>query len=146
MLPAVGHPAWMLLGGHFLPLVGCGFLLRSPCAHPLRGWDGKRLAGELKMLCRLRVGPCEWLWDGRLVRRSCSLFLLPAIWWTVYRWFCLPRLLSVPPLLSPPEPGTSPSAFLLVFLPSTVPDLCVSHASSGLTPSFQGLQIKTQRG
>lgn len=60
MLPAVGHPAWMLLGGHFLPLVGCGFLLRSPCAHPLWGWDGKRLAGELKMLCRLLVGPCEW--------------------------------------------------------------------------------------
>lgn len=50
----------MLLGGHFLPLAGCGFLLRSSFAHPLQGWDGKRLADELKMLCRLLVGPCEW--------------------------------------------------------------------------------------
>lgn len=68
--PAAAHPAWMLLGGHFLPLVGCGFLLRSPMANPLQGWDGSRLASELKMLCRLLVGPYEWTVGSRLQLQS----------------------------------------------------------------------------
>lgn len=97
--------------------------------------DGDRLAYELKMLCGLLVGPCEWTARSEAAAAVCSLF--SAIWWMLYRWLYLPRLLSVPPLLRPPEPGTPPSAILSVLVPITVPDPCVcaSRASTGLSHS-----------